>query len=152
MAGLNREAAVLPKSSLYNGRMADLERSLFLLAGSFAICRLDKNAAVPDWAKPEELFSVTRTADELSIVCSQEDIPQGTDCETGWRCLKVESPFEFDLTGAIASIAAPLAEADVPLFVVATQDSDYLMVKEIDLERTILILSQAGHQVDRRQR
>lgn len=143
---------MLPASSLYNGCMADLERSLFLLAGSFAICRLDKNAPVPDWAKSEDLFSVTRTTDELSIVCSQEDIPPGTDCETGWRCLKVESPFEFDLTGAIASIAAPLVEADVPLFVVATQDSDYLMVKETELERTSFILSQAGHQVNRRQR
>ena len=61
----------------------------------------------------------------------------------------MESPFEFDLTGAISSIAAPLAEADIGLFVVATQDSDYLMVKENDLERTVLVLSQAGHQTDR---
>lgn len=132
--------------------MVDPGRSLSLMESSFAICRLDKNAAIPTWAYNGELFSITKTPDELSIVCPQTSVPEGADCETGWRCLKVESPFEFDLTGAISSIAAPLAEVDVSLFVVATQDSDYLMVKETDLERTVLMLSQAGHWVDRQRR
>jgi len=127
-------------------------RSLSLLKNSFAICRLDKNATIPTWAYIGEFFSITRTPDELSIVCPQTAVPDGTNCETGWRCLKVESPFEFDLAGAISSIAAPLVEADVDLFVVATQDSDYLMVKETDLERTVLVLSRAGHRVDRQYR
>ena len=132
--------------------MVDPGRSLSLMDSSFAICRLDKNAAIPTWAYNGELFSITRTPDELSIVCPQTSVAEGTDCETGWRCLKVESPFEFDLTEAISSIAAPLAEADVGLFVVATQDSDYLMVKETDLERTVLVLSRNGHRVDRQRR
>jgi hypothetical protein len=76
----------------------------------------------------------------------------GRIARLGGGVLKVESPFEFDLAGAISSIAAPLVEADVDLFVVATQDSDYLMVKETDLERTVLVLSRAGHRVDRQYR
>ncbi len=124
-------------------------RSLYLLEDSLAICRLDKDAAVPDWATSGDFFSVARTPDELSIVCSQAIVPAGIESEVGWRCLKVESPFQFDLPGMITSIAAPLAEADIDLFVVATQDSDYLMVKEPDLEQTILVLSQAGFRVDR---
>jgi hypothetical protein len=123
-----------------------------LLKNSFTICRLDKNATIPTWAYTGEFFSITRTPDELSIVCPQAAVPDGTNCETGWRCLKVESPFEFDLAGAISSIVAPLVEAEVDLFVVATQDSDYLMVKETDLERTVLVLSRAGHGVDRQHR
>ncbi len=122
---------------------------MYLLEDSFAICRLDKDAAVPDWATSGDFFSVARTPDELSIVCSQAGVPAGLECEVGWRCLKVESPFQFDLSGMITSIAAPLAEAGIDLFVVATQDSDYLMVKEPDLEQTILVLSQAGFRVDR---
>lgn len=122
--------------------------SLYLFEASFAICRLDKDAAVPDWATSGDFFSVARTPDELSIVCSQTDVPAGVECEVGWRCLKVESPFQFDLSGMITSIAAPLAGAGIDLFVVATQDSDYLMVEEPDLEQTILVLSQAGHRVD----
>lgn len=131
--------------------MADPKRSLFLLKGSFAVCRLDRSAAIPDWATTEPFFSVTRTADELSVVCPQEGVPEGIDCEAGWRCLKVESPFEFDLTGAISSVAAPLAEADIGMFVLATRDSDYLMVKEPDLERAIEMLSRAGYRVEEQQ-
>jgi hypothetical protein len=124
-------------------------RSLCLFEDSFAICRLDKDAAVPDWATSGDFFSVARTPDELSIVCSQTDVPAGAECDLGWRCLKVESPFQFDLSGMITSIAAPLAGASIDLFVVATQDSDYLMVREPDLEQTILVLSQSGYRVDR---
>ncbi len=123
--------------------------SLYLLEDSFAICRLDRDAAVPDWAISGDFFSVTRTPDELSIVCSQAGIPAGVECEVEWRCLKVESPFRFDLSGMITSIAAPLAQAGMDLFVVATHDSDYLMVKEPDLEQTIQMLSQGGHRVER---
>lgn len=127
--------------------MAGYERSLFLLEGSFAICRLDKDAPVPDWALTKEFFSVTRTEDELSVVCLQESVPEGIDREAGWRCLKIESPFEFDLAGAISSVAPPLVEADIDIFIVATQDSDYLMVKESDLERAIAVLSRGGYRV-----
>ncbi len=122
------------------------------MEGSFAICRLDKNASIPDWALTGEFFAIARTPDELSIVCPQIGVPKGTDCEIGWRCLRVESPFEFDLTGVISFVAASLAEAGIGLFAVATQDSDYLMVKETDLEQTVLMLSRAGHRVDRQRK
>ncbi len=118
------------------------------MEGSFAICRLDKNAPIPAWASSSKFFCIARTSDELSIVCLQTSVPEGSDCESGWRCLKVESPFEFDLTGMIYSVAAPLAEEGIAMFVIATQDSDYLMVKETDLDRTISILSQIGHRLE----
>lgn len=149
-----RGVATAPNERLidsYNERMAGPRRSLFLLEGLFAICRLDRSAPIPDWATTEPFFSITRTADELSVVCPQKGIPEGIDCEAGWRCLKVESPFNFDLTGMISSIAVPLAEADIGMFVVATQDSDYLMVKEPDLERAIAVLSRAGYRVEGQQ-
>ena len=129
--------------------MAASRHSLFLFEDAFAICRLDKDATVPEWATSGGFFSVARTPDELSIVCSQASVPAGVECEVGWRCLKVESPFQFDLSSMITSIAAPLAGAGIDLFVVATQDSDYLMVKEPDLEQMILVLSQAGYRVER---
>ena len=66
------------------------------------------------------------------------------------RCLKIESPFEFDLSGMISSIAAPEAEADIDVFVVATQDSDYLMVRERNLKRTVSMLSERGCRVELR--
>jgi len=128
-----------------NGRWDTLALTL---ATPFAICRLDKNARVPGWALTGDFFSVTRTADELSLVCAQANVPTGIGCSSGWRCFKVESPFEFDLNGAITSIALPLVEADIGTFVVATQDSDYLMVKDTDLDRAVRTLSQGGHWVE----
>ncbi len=128
--------------------MTDLERSLLLFEDVFAICRLDRDAPVPEWATRGHFFSVARTPDELSVVCPQTSVPKTNDCETGWRCLKIESPFEFDLSGMISSIAAPVAEADIDVFVVATQDSDYFMVRGRDLERTISMLSERGYRVE----
>lgn len=128
--------------------MTDFERSLLLLEDVFAICRLDRGAPVPEWATRGDFFSLARTPDELSVVCPQTSVPRTKDCEPGWRCLKVESPFEFDLSGMISSIAAPVAEADIDLFVVATQDSDYLMVRGRDLERTISMLSERAYRIE----
>lgn len=124
------------------------ERSLSLFEKEYAICRLDKNTPIPEWATGGEFFSVARTPDELSVVCEQPAVPPGIDHEGGWRCLKIESPFEFDLTGMISSIAVPLAEEQVGMFVVATQDSDYILVRQTDLDRSISLLEQSGYRVD----
>lgn len=124
-------------------------RSYSLLQDTFAICRLDKNSSLPDWAVGGEFWSVSRTPDELSVVCPQESVPEGVDHDAGWRCLKLDSPFEFDLAGMISSVAAPLAQTNTDLFVVATQDSDYLMVKEQDLEETKGELARTGFSLDR---
>lgn len=129
--------------------MLEENRSLTLMQGAFAICRLDKEAPLPDWALGGRFFSVSRTPDELSVVCEQGSVPEGIDREAGWRCLKVESPFDFDLSSVVGSMAAPLAKNGIRLFIVATQDSDYLLVKQPDLEHTISLLEQAGHLVER---
>ena len=121
--------------------------ALLVLQEVFAICRLDKNFPIPDWALGGSFYSITRTLDELSIVCLQINVPEGIACDKGWGCLKVEGPLDFSLTGVIASLATTLAHADISIFEVSTYDTDYLMVKEKDLERTVLVLSQADHEV-----
>ncbi len=84
---------------------------LTLLDDHLAICRLDVTAGVPAWATAASLFSVTRTADELSIVCLEECVPDGVRCEKGWRAFELEGPFEFSEVGIISAVATPLAEA-----------------------------------------
>ena len=121
--------------------------TLFVLQETFAICRLDKNSAVPKWASVGDFYSATRTFDELSVVCAQVNVPEGITCDKGWRCLKVEGPLDLSLTGVIASLAATLAHASISIFGVSTYDTDYLMVREKDLQRAVLVLSQAGHEV-----
>ena len=116
-----------------------------------AVCRLASDDEIPQWALRSVGFvSVTRTADELSLICAENAVPQGIQCETGWRIFKVEGPLDFTLTGVLASVAQPLAEAAVSIFTISTYDTDYVMVKEQDLEKAVQALAAAGHRVNRR--
>lgn len=121
--------------------------TLSVLQDTFTICRLDKDAPLPDWALRGSFCSITRTAEELSIVCPQIHVPEGTRCDEGWRCLRVEGSLSLSSTGILSSLATPLAQAGISIFAMSTYDTDYLMVKEKDLERAIVVLSQEGHQV-----
>jgi uncharacterized protein len=121
---------------------------LTLLPDTLAVCRLEADAAVPAWAWTGEPASVTRTRDELSVVCRADAVPADVRCERGWRCLAVRGPLEFGLTGILASLTAPLAAAGIPVFVVSTYDTDYLMVKAEKLERAVQALRSTGHRVD----
>lgn len=119
--------------------------TLSILDGAFAICRLDAGAQLPEWAMASDFFSITRAANEISIVCAQDDVPEGVRCEREWRCFRVEGPLDFSLTGILNSLTAPLAAAGVSIFAISTFDTDYLLVNEKDFERTIENLVAAGH-------
>lgn len=121
---------------------------LTALEESFAICKLPPDAGVPEWAARGPFSSVTRTADELSLVAVGSAVPEGVEHEPGWRCLKVEGPLDFSLVGILASLAAPLAEAGISLFAVSTFDTDYLLVKAERFEDAQRALERAGHAVD----
>jgi hypothetical protein len=124
--------------------------TLTLLNDTFAVCRLDAGAVVPDWAWTGEVACVTRTRDELSLVCRQDLVPGEVRREAGWRCLKVKGPLDFSLTGVFARIAQPLADAGISLFAVMTYDTDYVMVKHDRLRDAAAALMQAGHAVEAR--
>lgn len=113
------------------------------------MCRLEPGEGVPAWALGGEFNSVTRTAGELSVVCAEGAAPAGTKCETGWRIFQVEGPLDFALTGILVAVAKPLADADVSIFAVSTYDTDYVMVKEENVEKAARALAAAGHSVKR---
>lgn len=121
---------------------------LSLLPDVLAVCRLPADAPVPAWAWTGEPASVTRTRDELSVVCRADAVPDGVRCEPGWRCLEVAGPLDFALTGILAALAAPLAAAGIALFAVSTYDTDYLMVKAETLAHAVDALRGAGHRVE----
>lgn len=120
---------------------------LALLAEKYAICRLESGVSIPVWATSADFSSVTRTPDELSIVCPQENVPDGIECEKDWRCLKVEGKLDFSQTGILASLTVPLANAGISIFAISTFDTDCLLVKQKSLDRAIQVLSQAGTEV-----
>jgi hypothetical protein len=113
----------------------------------FAVCRLNAGDVVPAWASSGEFFSITRTADELSVVCPQNLVPEDVRCERGWRCLRVAGTMEFSMVGVVASLVTPLAESGISVFVISTFDTDYLLVKESDLQGAVAKFRAAGHEV-----
>src|SRR6184192_4115574 len=113
----------------------------------YAICRLDPKATMPSWSAGGQFVSISRTPDELSIVCLEANVPSGVTCEPSWRILKCEGPLDYALSGIIASLAEPLADAGVPIFPIATHDTDYILVKEPQLEAAVNALSNYGHAV-----
>ena len=122
--------------------------TLTILSDTLAICRLGPAEDVPEWAMIGEFVSITHTGDELSIVCAEEHVPSDVKADRGWRALKVEGPLDLALTGVLASLANPLAEGQINIFVVSTFDTDYLLVKGYNLTRACAVLRQAGLQVE----
>jgi hypothetical protein len=127
--------------------MAGHKLQLDVLPDLFAVCRLDRNTPVPTWASSADFFSITRDTDELSIVCPQELVPDGVRSERGWRCLRVAGTLEFSMVGVLASLVVPLAQAAISVFAISTHDTDFLLVKETDLEAAMSALRAAGHEV-----
>mgnify|MGYP002784959281 CR=1 FL=1 len=125
-------------------RLADEPRTLILLPETYAVCRLDANAPVPAWATTGSFFSITRTNDELSIVCLQSSVPDGIKCEQDWRFFQLAGPIPFTMVGVLASLVQPLAEARISVFAISTFDTDYLLVKAADLSGATDALRKAG--------
>ena len=125
-----------------------LSLTLRLLEGTCAVCRLPPDAPWPEWARGD-LVSLTRTREELSVVCAESAVPEDVRREGNWCCLQVVGPLDFAAVGVVTSLVTPLSEAGISVFVLSTFDTDFLMVKNEDLTRALLALNQGGHRLDR---
>lgn len=125
------------------------DRRLHRLPTRFAIARLPPDAAWPKWASSGEFSSLTRTLNELSVVCEAAAVPDGVEAERGWRALEVQGPLDFSEVGILASLALPLKDAGISIFSVSTYDTDYVLVRDGDLETAVAVLEGAGWAVDR---
>ncbi len=121
--------------------------SFAVLPGAFSVVRLGVHETVaPLWAMPNDQFwSITRTGDEMSVICPTPQIPTGHRAEHGWALFKLLGPFAFDTIGVLASCAQPLAAAGVSIFALSTFDTDYILVKQAQLALAVSALTQAGH-------
>ncbi|MGE0041348.1 MAG: ACT domain-containing protein [Vicinamibacterales bacterium] len=119
--------------------------TLRALDGRLAVVRLDAGAALPAWVPARGFLSIARTDRELSIVCEDSAVPRSAMAERGWRAIEVAGPLDFGLTGVLASLARPLADAGVSIFAVSTYDTDYVLVREAALDQARAALEAAGH-------
>lgn len=120
--------------------------SFSVAPGDFAVARLDSAAAIPEWARSRAFCSITRTAEELSIVCEDSSVPPGVRAERGWTLLQLGGPFPFEQVGVLDSFLRPLAAAGVSVFAIATFDTDYVLVKRDRLADALSALEAAGHE------
>lgn len=120
---------------------------LSLLCGTFAVCKLRADAAMPGWAFAGAVFSISRTPEELSIVCEEALVPVDVPCDRQWRCFRVAGTIPFSMVGVLASLVQPLAEAGISVFAISTFNTDYVLVKVADLEKAQQALRQAGHSI-----
>ncbi len=120
---------------------------LVLLEGSYAVCRLDPAAKIPDWTGRGEFVSLTRTPRELSIVCPEDRVPADVAREGGFRALRIQGPLDFALTGILDSLLHPLAEERIAVFAVSTYETDYVLVRQEALGRTVEILMRGGNNI-----
>jgi hypothetical protein len=118
-----------------------------LLKEEYGVCRLDKTELIPEWSKNSEFYSITRTQEELSIVCSLACIPEDIKCEKAWRILKIQGPLDFSLIGILASISTVLADNKISIFAISTYDTDYILIKNKELNNAIEALIKEGYEI-----
>lgn len=120
---------------------------LHVLKQELAVCRLE--APPPETPPSARFWSLTRTENETSLICSVELAPGDCPCERGWIAFEVEGPFEFNVVGVMARLSGCLAEARLSVLAVATFDTDYLLVRKRELENAVAALEEDGHIVER---
>jgi uncharacterized protein len=112
--------------------------------GVFSLCSLGREDAIPSWALSSAFYAITKTSDELSVVCESHLVPADTKQDSNWRMLKIDAVLDLSLTGITSKFSAALANADVNLCVIATYETDYVLVKEEKLQTAITALQNAG--------
>lgn len=123
--------------------MTNRDLRMDTVPGLYAVSRLPADAPLPEWARGE-FVSITRTGNELSIICEERFVPAEVRAERGWACMKVAGPIPFETIGVTAAISAPLAEAGISVLIVGTFDTDYVLVKEAMREKAIEALRREG--------
>jgi hypothetical protein len=119
--------------------------TLKILAGTYGVSRLSPTAPIPSWISPGGFTSISRTDEELSIVCLDQTIPHEVCSQKSWRIIKVLGPLDFSLVGILSSISSILAEVQISIFAVSTYDTDYILVQENSLAKAIDALKVAKY-------
>ena len=122
-----------------------MKPELSLLKEAFALHRLGADDSIPEMVLDCPFYSITRTADEISIVVPEEMVLSGSRREPGWACIKVLGPLDFGLTGILAGISRVLAGEAISIFAVSTFDTDYILVKQDKAPQAVKALKKAGY-------
>ena len=121
---------------------------LSVLFETFTIHKLSPDASIPEEILKSNYYSVSKTENELSLVCSEKIEVQSLESSKGWKCLKVKGPLDFNLTGILAGISDILAQANISIFAISTFDTDFILVRSQDLPSARNKLKKAGYKFE----
>ncbi len=121
--------------------------NLIIVPEVLGICKLSPDAPLPEWLPKDGFISITRTTDELSIVCRLEVIPKTENVESDWVAIKVVGPLDFSLTGILHQLTKPMAENNISIFAISTFNTDYILVKKYKISAVRKLLMEAGHNI-----
>ncbi len=119
--------------------------NLRFVQGRYAVARLSADSPIPDWASGPGFSAIVRADDELTIVCSDDRVPNGIEVERDWACLRTIGPIPFQATGVVRSLIDPLSSNGIGVFVVCTFDGEHLLIAEQDRSRAEDLLAACGH-------
>ena len=122
-----------------------MKLKLSVLEDLFTIHRFAPDNEIPKEVCKGQFYSISRTDEELSIVCSSSVVLGSKRSETGWACIKVLGPLDFSLTGILADISKALAKAKISIFAISTFDTDYILLKSVKLQTAITALKKAEY-------
>ena len=120
--------------------------NFLVLRNTYSIYSFINTSELPNWIYSSDFYSITRSEDELSVVAIQNlSTPTNVKSDPGWRILKIAGPLDFSLIGIIAEISAILKEKNIPIFVISTFETDFILVKNGSLKSAIDTLINKGH-------
>lgn len=112
---------------------------LTLLEPSFSVIQV-KNID-PSMLKIVPLF-FAQTSEELSLVLPTTNVPsEAINREDGWKAIKIIGVLDFSMIGIIARISSLLAEESISIFALSTFNTDYILIKEHQVEQARTVLT-----------
>jgi hypothetical protein len=118
-----------------------------LVDAEYAITRLNIGTPLPEWLMGPGFWTVSSSREEMTLVCRAARIPPGVQSSGGWRCLRIEQHFSFEVPGVLASVLNPLSEAGVGIFANSTFSTDYVFIMGSDLDKAVAALKAHGHDI-----
>lgn len=118
-----------------------------VIPGQFAIAQLPAGSAVPAWATQGAFSSVTATTEELSVVCEESAVPEGTTAQKGFACLQLEGPFPLDSVGILHKFLGPLVRERIPIFAISTFNTDFILIHAERKKLALEVLQRAGNEL-----
>ncbi len=102
---------------------------------------------MPAWATQGAFSSVTATTEELSVVCEESAVPEGTTAQKGFACLQLEGPFPLDSVGILHKFLGPLVRERIPIFAISTFNTDFILIHAERKKLALEVLQRAGNEL-----